>query len=350
MTVWGKLSWGADPLTASSPQDGIADGSRISPSAPFNLSITVSHLYVTHLKTGQGYAAQFQLYAGSTATGTPELTNYSAPVGLSGGISLLTGYTVVLPSSQTSQFETLQIEVLVNESGSSTLTAVPFDGTLKQVDVTYDMVHGALVSEAWSNTTGNPNGSLALSLSTVPLDRKTPTYLWLPGRQFDSERASTRSRTVYRRAVVRPRRRQRVGLVDFGIHSLPLGWQLHDLAAAGTEQSPIPSGAVPELPVRDGRIRREELPVPQFPSYAPNIEQRFHRAESPYAVVWICLRSDVRPRGVLAEPFDCFRTRELHHRRDRGGQLQLASSSHDGRGNGSREQHRWLGQQSVDLL
>ncbi len=69
MTVWGKLSWGADPLTASSPQDGIADGSRISPSAPFDLSITVSHLYVTHLKTGQGYAAQFQLYAGSTATG-----------------------------------------------------------------------------------------------------------------------------------------------------------------------------------------------------------------------------------------------------------------------------------------
>ena len=57
---------------------------------------------------------------------------------------------------------------------------MPFDGTLKKVDVTYDMVHGALVSESWSNTTGNPNGTLALALSTVPLDRKTPTYLWLP--------------------------------------------------------------------------------------------------------------------------------------------------------------------------
>jgi hypothetical protein len=183
LTVWGKLSWGADPLTASTPEDGIADGARLNPTSPVGLSASVSNLYVKGLTNGQGYAARIQLYAGPNATGTPELTSFTDPVntGLSGGTYRLTGYETVLPVNQTSQFETVQFEVLVNVSGSPTLTAVPFDRALTQVDATYDMVNGALLSESWTNTTATPyNGTLDLSLSSVPLDGKVPTYLWIP--------------------------------------------------------------------------------------------------------------------------------------------------------------------------
>ncbi|MHB1917049.1 MAG: hypothetical protein ACYCPN_07585 [Thermoplasmata archaeon] len=142
--------------------------------------MTVSNLYVTGLSTGQGYAALFRLYNATTATGTPVLTNYSAPVGLSGGIARLTGYTVVLPVSQTSQFQTLQLEIPVNESGSSTLTPVAFDNGATVANVTYDMASGQPLSENFGSVGSNPNGSLSLTLQAVPMGGKAPTYLWLP--------------------------------------------------------------------------------------------------------------------------------------------------------------------------
>ncbi|MGB7124036.1 MAG: hypothetical protein WBE40_04175, partial [Thermoplasmata archaeon] len=181
LTVWGKLSWGANPLAASTPYDNIADGNRINPVDAEDLSVSVSNLYVTGLSTGMGYAALFRPFAGPTAKGTPELTNFSAPVGLSGGIARLTGYTVVIPTSQTSQYQTLQLQILANKSGTSTLTHVAFDKNLTQVNILYDMVNTAPLPESFGSAPVNGlNGSLSLTLQAVPVGGKAPTYLWLP--------------------------------------------------------------------------------------------------------------------------------------------------------------------------
>ncbi len=183
LTLWGKLSWGANPTVSSTPNSRQSDGSRVSPLGIEDLSLQVQNLYVTGLQTGQGYAAQFKLYAGSTPTGSTELVNYTAPVGLTGGISRLTGYTVVLPVNQGSQYQTLQIRILANESGTSTLTLINFvtiqGKQLAETNVTYDMFLGRAASYSFS-ASSRPNGSLSMTLQSVTVGGKTPTFLWLP--------------------------------------------------------------------------------------------------------------------------------------------------------------------------
>ena len=180
LTVEGKLSWGANPHAASTPANGIADGARVNALSTTDLSVQISNLYVTGLSTGEGYAALFKGYAGSSASGTPEFTNYSAPVGLSGGISKLTGYTIALPVNQTTQDQTLELRIMANESGTSTLTAIQFDNGLTEVNITYDMVMAASDPQTFGSTSSHPNGSLSLTFQAVAAGGKAPTYLWIP--------------------------------------------------------------------------------------------------------------------------------------------------------------------------
>jgi hypothetical protein len=184
ITVWGKLSLGANPLAQSTPNDGIIDGSRINATWVMGLSLTVTDLYVGHLANqGEGFAAQIQVFNGSTATGKPELTNYSEACNLNGNnpIHRLTNYTVILPVNQTSQFDTLQFEVVANESASGPLTSVPFDGANEYVDFTYSMARGASVSEYWTyNSSSVVNGTLSVVMQAVPMGAKAPTFLWVP--------------------------------------------------------------------------------------------------------------------------------------------------------------------------
>jgi len=189
LTVWGKLSSGANPLAQSTPNDGIVDGTRINPALDERLSITVSNLFVGTtgtqsgaLPSGQGYAVAFQLFAGPNPNGPLELTNYSAPVNLLGQTNRLTGYTVVLPVSQTVQYETLVIQVIANLGSSEPKAPIPFaNGGEVTATTTYDMLSGRSSSMSFGDPGGSPyNGSLSLTLQAVPVGVKTPTYLWLP--------------------------------------------------------------------------------------------------------------------------------------------------------------------------
>jgi hypothetical protein len=177
LTVWGKLSWGANPLAASTPNDGIADGNRINPLVSENLSLNVSSLYVGKLNTSDGYAAYLQLYPGPATSGSRTVANYTAYAG--DYAPRLTNYDVVFPTSQTYQDETLEIEVVVNEGGK--LTPIAFNNGASAVNITYDMVAGARYSPPeYTSPNSNPNGSLMLSLQAVPVGMKTPTFLWVP--------------------------------------------------------------------------------------------------------------------------------------------------------------------------
>ncbi len=210
LTIWGKLSWGADPLQASSLGYGEPDGARIDPLGKVGLALTISNLYVTGLDTGQGYAASIGAYYGSTTYPLDlELSNYSATVGLGVGTSngagsgkeakfaRLSGYRVILPVSQTNQTETVQLQIFANLSNTSTLTAIPFEynsssSTLYfEENITYDMVAGLPMYENFTSP-ANPstvydsesghdlNGTLDLSLQSYLEGQKATTYLWLP--------------------------------------------------------------------------------------------------------------------------------------------------------------------------
>ena len=183
LTLWGKLSWGANPDYSVTPAGTtLPDGNRISPLGLDRLSVEVNNLYVSGLQTGLGYAVRLRVFPGTTSTGNWTLSNYTAPVG--GVISRLTGYDVCLPVNPTAQFETIQLQIFANESGTSTLTPINFllvnGEPAAETNVTYDMLLGQAVAYTYGSNVPSPNGSLSMVLQSLTVGGKTPTYLWLP--------------------------------------------------------------------------------------------------------------------------------------------------------------------------
>lgn len=192
LTLWGKLSWGADPLATSTPEDGIPDGSRINPL--YDEQLVVGNLWsnLTACPSppgggAYGWAALFYLNW-STATGPHELPaggNYSTAAlddgsGTYGCGSGISNYRVPIPINGTSQNQSLQVRILLNLSSSPSQTRlkaqkfVPGSGT--KVSIIYDTAAGRVRSFSYSGT----NATLSFTLSVVPSGVKTNTLLWLP--------------------------------------------------------------------------------------------------------------------------------------------------------------------------
>jgi hypothetical protein len=191
LTVWGKLSWGANPLAASTPRDGIADGSRVNPLYDEDLVIgalsgSLSACPKAPSGGAYGWAALFYLNW-STTTGPHELPaggNYSIAAldKSSNGVSncgSISGYQVPIPVNGTSQNQSLQVRILLNASSSPTTTllkAQKISGSSTGITVSYDAFAGHPKSYSYSGT----NGSLSFSISVVPVGVKNNTLLWLP--------------------------------------------------------------------------------------------------------------------------------------------------------------------------
>jgi len=101
-------------------------------------------------------------------------------VGPSPYVGCLTNWTAVIPTSQTYQYQTLQVQVLVNMSGGRTLTPVIFNGKYEEANITYDMFAGAKSAESFGNYTASINGTMRFNLTGVTVGEKTPTCIWLP--------------------------------------------------------------------------------------------------------------------------------------------------------------------------
>jgi IPT/TIG domain len=192
LTVWGKLSWGANPLAASTPLDGIADGARVNPLYDEDLLISglSSSLSACPSPPGggaYGWAALFYLNW-STSTGPHELPaggNFStAALDSSTGCGSISNYQVPIPVNGTSQNQSLQVRVILNQSSSPTQTvlkAAKIHGTATGVSVAYDTEWGKArrYSFSGSGSTGIV-GSLSFTLSVVPAGVKNNTLIWLP--------------------------------------------------------------------------------------------------------------------------------------------------------------------------
>lgn len=197
LTVWGKLSWGANPLAASTPRDGIADGARINPL--YDEDLLISSLSASLGGTGKscpkapsggayGWAVLFYLNW-STSSGPHELPaggNYStATLDTSSdgttNCGSISNYQVPIPINGTSQNQSLQVRILLNQSSSPTQTILKaqqfVSGSGTKVSITYDTAAGHPKSYG---TYSGSNGTLSFSLSVVPSGAKDNTLLWLP--------------------------------------------------------------------------------------------------------------------------------------------------------------------------
>ncbi len=180
LTVWGKLSWGDDPLVASSPGDGMADGGRVNPLHTVGLYVIGLNASQTNLGTGAGYAVQL---APEKPGGGFDFINYSsqAIVGNS-TIPTVKNYSTVLPVPQNTQHVTLDLEVDYRAPGGN-IIPLPINGSSTDVYFTYDLLGGKFVKAFSVTGTNGSNGakaSLTINLQTVLEGGKVPTYLWLP--------------------------------------------------------------------------------------------------------------------------------------------------------------------------
>ena len=225
MTVWGKLSWGADPLTASTPGDGIPDGARLNPLHEVALQITgVNGLLLSYssipkscsipvgLSSGDGFAFRFYLnqtspggpneFQGFTTTGfvgCPPPTDPSTGQPLPAAVSAGADSTWTFPVNNEIQSQSLTLQMLVNTSTcASTNTCQkgvegPFDqlpiapGCSMTYQLPVDLLAPPPVSKIFV-TQGSQNcahaiqdaGLFSFSVNVAPYGTKAPTYLWLP--------------------------------------------------------------------------------------------------------------------------------------------------------------------------
>ncbi len=180
LTVWGKLSWGANPLALSTPIGYTPDGARINPLHDVGLEFGSVYANASGLGTGTGTGFAVRMFDNYTDPYgyARHLENYSSQ-GLVGNATVPTvsDYAATLPVTQTSQYQAVSLEVVANES--SGLRSLPINGTSEEVNVTYDLLGGGN-SPVNGVGSGSTHASLSGTFNEVPMGVKDPTWLWVP--------------------------------------------------------------------------------------------------------------------------------------------------------------------------
>jgi len=171
LTVWGKLSWGANPLAQSTSGDGLLDGTQADPLEPEIVQLNVTSWSAT-LASGSDEAAPYvEVSSGSSGSGTVYYQGYGPAAGDTGqqAVTYTGPYLVSVPVASQSQF--VYFNVTLNDaekSGVATLATV----ASTQVDLLGPSGTHALRS------TGS--GSLSGSYQVVRVPEVANTLLWAP--------------------------------------------------------------------------------------------------------------------------------------------------------------------------
>ncbi len=182
MTVWGKLSWGANPLAASTYGDGIVDGARIDPLGPTDLQVTIN--YWDAANVGAGYGAG--VFVCGQEPGDSTCTRYASYTDpeLSGSSNshLSIGQIVVtFPVDGTRQFAQFNLTLLLN---SGTKKTPSYSSVVETGPVTADLANPSLQTRLVTGTDSQVSpvtGDISFSWQPVSVSAKAPTYLWVPG-------------------------------------------------------------------------------------------------------------------------------------------------------------------------
>ena len=187
MTVWGKLSWGANPLASSSILGALPDGSRLSPLNSVDLQLTglSSILGSTPCSNNapsaggsNGWAVQMELND-TNAVQAPELANYTTATNITSSqhCGSVWNYTVTVPVDNTEQFQHLDLRIIVNNSG--TLVPLEIAGASTTASVSLDMFSaGSPTLQAGFR--GSDGSVLSFYWQPVAAGAKSPTWLYVP--------------------------------------------------------------------------------------------------------------------------------------------------------------------------
>ncbi len=179
LTVWGKLSWGANPLASSTPANGIPDGYRLTPLGGTDVNVTVTGWADSGLSQGNGVAAFIHSSSSSAPyynSGQTNYNGYTAQVtaGSNGQANYGGDFTVTFPVVPTEQYAELNLSLIQNTGtggGNSFSTAV--GGAILAVDLFNSSSHT-------QTSTGN-SASLSIAYQVIPIFAKAPTQILIPG-------------------------------------------------------------------------------------------------------------------------------------------------------------------------
>ncbi len=183
LTLWGKLSWGANPLAASTPGDGIPDGARVNPVGGTDLQVTVTSWSAanssSNFRAGNGVSA----YVNAESSGVPDYGNFTnqTNVGSDGGSHSATfdgAFVVTFPVDPTEQDAQLNLS-LVQDTGTDggTNGQTPLRTPVYSVDLEDPSTSPTLT--VWSNVTG-ASYMLAFHHQVLPVQAKAPTWIYIP--------------------------------------------------------------------------------------------------------------------------------------------------------------------------
>jgi hypothetical protein len=204
LTLWGKTSWGANPLVASTPANGIPDGSRINPVGETDLRLSFSQPgpALTQMFGGGSYslaACTFEPSGSSFAlrfwvndTGGSKTSELSSAYGqqinitANDGCNGTSGPSWAIPVDPTAQFQHVTLQVLQNNN-----QLILVNGSSTSVSFTIDMLdppplnytpQGSTSAVPWFLFYAGacPNAGMEFGATAIPSGGKAPTLLWVP--------------------------------------------------------------------------------------------------------------------------------------------------------------------------
>ena len=197
LTVWGKLSWGANPLAQSTILGGGSDGSRLSPLSSVDLQLyaVYSRLGATPCSNNappsggaNGWAVQLELND-TNSLGSVEIANYTTPTSITsssqcGGVTRLHGNRARGQRRSSTSMSTCRI--VVNKTG--TLIPLSYRGSSTTATLSLDMFSQGATGSTTCSASGqteivlqsNDGNSVCLQWKPVSAGGKAPTWLFVP--------------------------------------------------------------------------------------------------------------------------------------------------------------------------
>jgi len=214
LTVWGKLSWGANPLVASTPGNGGVDGARVNPVYSEDVQLNFGLLghgltgiaginYGTcgSVPAGSAYALRFWVNGTEKAPVSEVKGWFSQQVNIThnnascGHIDFGNPVQWTFPVDNSVQFQRISLQMLLNVSGSTpTLVPLKVNGSSIWANFSLDLLNSPPLS--YYNTTqglwqpwfqfGGSSGYdgtatvMIFGLTALWAGARAPTFLWRP--------------------------------------------------------------------------------------------------------------------------------------------------------------------------
>lgn len=192
MTVWGKLSWGANPLTRSTSNDSLPDGDQIDPLGAEVVQVNISSWTAKNVPSSGDGVAPYVNLRHSPSGGSAYYKGWGPSVQDSGGttVSSSSPYVVSINVTSSSKNAYLNLSLFAN-TGESTVPLTGGWGGSESVGpgssndlLTIDLAnlsgrpHAATFK--WYNSTDSLTDAIYVNYSVALEHPKAPTFLVTP--------------------------------------------------------------------------------------------------------------------------------------------------------------------------